>query len=88
MFPGKLFREMVLEALVAHPQGGFPDPQGDNGDPQQQELDPLGSVGDPKDKRMVAPKRYRGTWQDIGKEMYDTYGPPEKYNIEQSMGAR
>lgn len=77
MYPGELFREMVLGAIVAQPQE---DAEEDQQAPQQQ---PYSAPHKPspqiKDKRMVTPKRYRGDWTVIGKEMYDTYGPPEKY---------
>ena len=58
MFPGKLFREMVLEALVAQPQDGdaLADEQGlADSSPGF----PSSTVVGGRDKRNVAPKRYR-----------------------------
>lgn len=80
MFPGKLFREMVLEALVAQPQEQQDGPASQ--DPAAYSPSYAKAASAIKDKRMVAPKRFRGDWSVVGREMYDTYGPPEKYNIE------
>ena len=76
MFPGELFREMVLGALVAQPQGE----EAEDEEVERTYETPKGTSS--KQMRMVAPKRYRGDWDRIGKEMYDTYGPPEKYGLE------
>ena len=80
MSPGQLFREMVLGALVDQPQAG--DAAEDDTDQPAFQTGKLS--GPAKEKRMVAPKRYRGDWSVIGKEMYDTYGPPEKYGLDPS----
>lgn len=79
MYPGVLFREMVLGALVAQPyeQEAAEDETDTAAEVKESSVSAVANAS--KSSRMVAPKRYRGDWERIGKEMYDTYGPPEKY---------
>ena len=81
LYPGELFREMVLGAMVNQPP---PEEAAD--DQEEVSVMPTQLPGI-KNMRMVAPKRYRGEWDRIGKEMYDTYGPPEKYGLSANTAA-